>query len=205
MVKIADWVITDGARYIYRDRTGKFVPGSGQAMADIYDKKQAENILNSYIPKTLRKLFRIEKVSKEIPNTKPPSIEVVRKNTGKALETEEIQRWISKIENLNGLAGDARVRKNELVSQLSDVDKQLAVLDHYIEFTKLNAAQYCQAGVMRKERLTTRRTIKNELSVLNIILSKKINDFLSEEVMKEIKGLDNRTYTPKALGELFDF
>lgn len=173
-------------------------------MADIFTKKQADSVYQNSLPKALRTIFSIQKVNENIPNTKPPTIENIQANTEKVMETEQIQRWITKVESLNGLFTDATNRKNELLLQLSNVDKELAVLDHYVEFQKLNACQHCKSDVMRQKRLKIRRLIKNELSVLNIILSEKIGEVAVDKINRCIKGLDNRTYNPKALKELFD-
>lgn len=43
------------------------------------------------------------------------------------------------------------VRKNQLVKQLSEIDKKLSDNDHYIEFTSLNAAQGYNAYKQRRE------------------------------------------------------
>lgn len=58
---------------------------------------------------------------------------------------------------------------------------------------------------MIKERRIKRRSIKNELEVLSIILGKKISDTASDEIQKAIAGMDKRTYEPRVMTELFDF
>lgn len=55
-----------------------------------------------------------------------------------------------------------------------------------------------------KDRRIKRRTIKNELAVLDIILEKKIGESVADEIMKEISKMDNRSYRPRKLDELFD-
>ena len=58
---------------------------------------------------------------------------------------------------------------------------------------------------MIKDRRIIRRSIKNELEVLNIILGKKISETATDEIQKAISGMDKRTYEPRVLNELFDF
>ena len=74
-----------------------------------------------------------------------------------------------------------------------------------IEFVNLNAAQGYKAYKMIKDRRIIRRSIKNELDVLNIILGKKISETATDEIQKAISGMDKRTYEPRVLNELFDF
>lgn len=87
---------------------------------------------------------------------------------------------------------------------MSDVDKELSDINHYIEFCNLNAAQGYKAYKMVKERRIKRRIIKNELVIVNVILEKKISDSMTEEMEKVIHILDKCTYTPRVLSELFD-
>lgn len=152
---MANYVITDGTRWIMKDRNGKYVPTSCESFADIFSKKQAENI--------------------------------------------------QKCSFLNGLASDALRRKEELNQKLSNIDKEICDLLHYIEFCNLNAAQGYKVYKMLKERRIIRRSIKNELNVLNIILSKKISETATDEINKCVAGMDKRTYEPRVLKELFDF
>ena len=83
--------------------------------------------------------------------------------------------------------------------------QELSDIDHYIEFVNLNAAQGYKAYRMIKDRRIIRRSIKNELDVLNIILGKKISETATDEIQKAISGMDKRTYEPRVLNELFDF
>ena len=127
------------------------------------------------------------------------------KRTEKVMMSENIQKWLKKVSDLNGLATEATNRKKELVEQLSLIDQELSDVNHYIEFCNLNAAQGYKAYKMIKERRIKRRTIKNELNVLNIILGKKISETATDEIEKAVAGMDKRKYEPRIMEELFDF
>ena len=58
---------------------------------------------------------------------------------------------------------------------------------------------------MLKERRIKRRSIKNELQVVDIILGKKISETATDEIEKAISGMDKRKYEPRAMTELFDY
>lgn len=200
------YMITDGERFIYRNRKGKYVPATGEAMADIYSKRVADNIIKNQLPKALRAVFKLrrcENIEKE-GNIKPPDIEEIHNNTEKVSENENVKRWLDKLSTLNGFAEDANKRRIELLSDLSNVDKELTDISHYIEFSNLNASQGYKVYKMEKERRVRRRSIKNEILMLNIILEKKIGENATDEVRKQLEALDNRTYTPRVLSELFD-
>ena len=202
---MAQYVITDGTRWIMRDRHGRYVPTSCEALADVFSNKQATGIFQSNLSKALKSVFRVQKIDEPSKLIKQISQETAQKNTKRVSTDENIKRWIDKIDGLNGLATEALHRKDELVQQLSKVDQELSDVNHYIEFCNLNAAQGYKAYKMIKDRRIIRRSIKNELEVLNIILGKKISETATDEIQKAIAGMDQRTYEPRVLNELFDF
>lgn len=202
---MAQYVITDGTRWIMRDRHGRYVPTSCEALADVFSNKQATGIFQSNLSKALKSVFRVQKIDEPSKLIKQISQETAQKNTERVSTAENIQRWIDKIDGLNGLATEALHRKDELVQQLSKVDQELSDVNHYIEFCNLNAAQGYKAYKMIKDRRIKRRSIKNELQVVDIILSKKISETATDEIQKAIAGMDQRTYEPRVLNELFDF
>ena len=202
---MAQYVITDGTRWIMRDKHGRYVPTSCEALADVFSNKQATGIFQSNLSKALKSVFRVQKIDEPSKLIKQISQENAQKNTERVSTAENIQRWIDKIDGLNGLATEALHRKDELVQQLSKVDQELSDVNHYIEFCNLNAAQGYKAYKMIKDRRIKRRSIKNELQVVDIILSKKISETATDEIQKAIAGMDQRTYEPRVLNELFDF
>lgn len=202
---MAQYVITDGTRWIMRDKHGRYVPTSCEDLADVFSNKQATGIFQSNLSKALKSVFRVQKIDETSKLIKQISQETAQKNTERVSTAENIQRWIDKIDGLNGLATEALHRKDELVQQLSKVDQELSDVNHYIEFCNLNAAQGYKAYKMIKDRRIKRRSIKNELQVVDIILSKKISETATDEIKKAIAGMDQRTYEPRVLNELFDF
>lgn len=201
---MSQYVITDGSRFIYRNYVGKYVPTSSEAMADIFSKKQANSVFANQLPKALKSVFYVERHDIPPEQVKQVTNEEIQQNIANTDVSENIQKWLDKISELNGLINDATKRKDELNQQLSDVDKELSDIMHYIEFCNLNASQGYKAYKMVKDRRIKRRSIKNELVVVDAILDKKISDQIVGEMKKIIHSLDNRTYTPRVLNELFD-
>ena len=200
---MSQYIITDGSRFIYRNHANKYVPTPSEAMADIYTKKQAENIYNRSLPKALKSVFHLEKY-----DTPPQGIKqinpLIPHNTKITVHSDNVECWIDKISTLNGLADEALHRKDELTQQLSTVDQELSDIFHYIEFCNLNAAQGYKAYKLIKDRRIKRRTIKNELEVVTAILNKKIGDSIEDEISKLVDDLETRKYEPRILKELFD-
>ena len=202
---MAQYVITDGTRWIMRDRKGNYVPTSCEVLAGVYSNKQANSIFQNSLSKALKSCFHLQKIDKPPELVKQITQEEVKENTETPSRSENIQYWVDKVSDLNGLASEALHRKDILLNQLSKVDQELSDINHYIEFCNLNAAQGYKAYKMIKDRRIIRRSIKNELDVLNIILSKKISETATDEIHKAITGMDNRKYEPRVLNELFDF
>ena len=202
---MSQYVITDGSRWITKNRNGKYVPTTCEALADTFGNKEANSVYNNNLSKALKSCFHVEKTDKPPELIKQITQEKVNENTETPSNSENIQYWIDKISDLNGLASEALHRKDNLLSQLSKIDQELSDIDHYIEFVNLNAAQGYKAYRMIKDRRIIRRSIKNELDVLNIILGKKISETATDEIQKAIYGMDKRTYEPRVLNELFDF
>ena len=48
---MAEYVITDGSRFIYKNHKNKYVPIGNEVMADKFSKKQADGVLNNSLPK----------------------------------------------------------------------------------------------------------------------------------------------------------
>ena len=205
VIKLSQYVITDGTRWIMRDRKGKYVPTSCEVLADVYSNKQANSIFQNSLSKALKSCFHLQKIDKPPELVKQITQEEVKENTETPSRSENIQYWVDKVSDLNGLASEALHRKDSLLNQLSKVDQELSDINHYIEFCNLNAAQGYKAYKMIKDRRIIRRSIKNELDVLNIILGKKISETATDEIHKAITGMDNRKYEPRVLNELFDF
>lgn len=204
MITLAQYVITDGSRWIMRNRNGKYVPTSCEALADTFSNKAANNLYNNSLPKALKSVFYIQKIDTPPDNVKQITQSEVENNTEKVMVAENIQKWINKITDLNGLATDALHRKEELCEELNFVDRELSDINHYIEFCNLNAAQGWKAYKMIKERRIKRRSIKNEIQILNIILDKKISDTVTNEILESMSKMDKRTYEPRVMNELFD-
>ena len=202
---MANYVITDGTRWIMKDRNGKYVPTSCESFADIFSKKQAENIYKSSLTKALRGVFHVEKTSEEVPAQVKPVTDKDIEETGKVMVSEDIKYWLDKATDMSNIANEAINRKRKLCQELSLVDKELCDILHYIEFCNLNAAQGYKAYKMVKERRTLRRKIKDEISILDSILDQKVSQTTKNTIQKTAENMDKRTYEPRVLKELFDF
>lgn len=207
MFCLAEYVITDGSRFIYKNHKNKYVPIGNEALADKFSKKQADGVLNNSLPKALKSVFYVQKVDEE--ELKKKQIKQVNEkdlenNTEKVMLSENIQIWLDKLSSLNGLVKEASVRKEVLEKQLKNLEDEKIDIEHYIEFSSLNAAQGCNASKELKQCRIKRRHVKNEIFVLDMILKHDMSDSVIEEIIEKVQSMDKRTYKPRVRTDLFD-
>lgn len=111
---MANYDITDGTRWIMKDRNGNYVPTSFESFADIFSKKQAENIYKSSLTKALRGVFHVEKTSEEVPAQVKPVTDKDIEETGKVMVSEDIKYWLDKATDMSNIANEAINRKRKL-------------------------------------------------------------------------------------------
>ena len=97
-----------------------------------------------------------------------------------------------------------RERKKVLFTQLGTVDQEICDIEHYIEFSELNASQGYNTYRMIKERRIRRREIKNEIDLISSVLLNKPEDKLMTVMLRTTRKIDRQTYTPRVMAELFN-
>lgn len=200
-----NWIITDGEHFVYKNFKGKYVYAKGESMAEQFTKSQAEGILKHSLHKSLRSRFHVERVRDKNAIIKPITVEDFNNGFEKVMSKDYTQEWLDKLESLNGILEEAKERKSLLLDQLSRIDRALNALDHFSESAKVNACQGWYYWNLLSKGNKKRRSIKNELAVIDFIIQSQVGKRASEEVKQRISGLDKRQYSPKELADLFDF
>lgn len=196
-----DYVIVNPQKTLYiRTEGGQPVTCSKQNRQR-FEYSKACNIL-AHLPKKLHKFhFRVEAIP-EI-GVSPPSASSHIKHeqpTPKYIKTpyvvpNEVQGWLDRVKECNGLAKDAASRKSELLSQLSNVDKELSNCLHEIELTgNMNACDGYKEYKRAKTILKRRRIIKDELSVVDSILTSNLQSMATDRIQKVVNGLGKRRF-----------
>lgn len=210
------YVITDGhGSYIRKDEfSGKYVPVRNASFAERFEQRcKAANVLKNAIGKNIRSKYKVVDIEEETVPISPTVREVNSSNNKdqvvKTIASEEpaesqTEKWVSGAETLTEFVMDAEKRKEELVGLLSEVDKEISDINHYIEFGKFNAYQGWLAFTMLQNRLRKRRKIKDELSVINQLGECKITSDMMIDIKNAIAELGNRKYAPRVLTQLFD-
>ena len=181
---MALYVITDGNKnYIRRDIDGKYVAARSRALADEFlEKWKAEKVLKNNLTPKKRKLYRVVEEDVGFTVVKNPEQEHVEKpkeerKPEQLILSPQIEELRKKIEGVKKFIDDAENRRSELSDLLSNTDKEITDIQHYIEFSDINGEDITSTYNMLKTRLKNRRTV--------------------------ISDLDNKTYVPRVLTSLF--
>lgn len=94
-------------------------------------------------------------------------------------------------------------RMSYLSSRLSILDKTITDIEHACEFYKLNVVQGYKLYKLMHENMNIRRQVKDEISKIQYIENSKLSVQSLNNLIKSIKGLDNRKYEPRVLEEIF--
>lgn len=207
---MALYVITDGNKnYIRRDIDGKYVAARSRALADEFlEKWKAEKVLKNNLTPKKRKLYRVVEEDVGFTVVKKPEQDQAEKpkeerKPEQLILSPQIEELRKKIEGVKKFIDDAENRRSELSDLLSNTDKEITDIQHYIEFSDIDGEDITSTYNMLKTRLKNRRQIKNELSVLRQLADCKMDASMFGDLLTVISDLDNKTYVPRVLTSLF--
>lgn len=207
---MALYVITDGNKnYIRRDIDGKYVDARSRALADEFlEKWKAEKVLKNNLTPKKRKFYRVVEEDVGFTVIKKPEQDQTE-NPKEERKSEQltispkIKELREKIEGVKKFIDDAESRRSELSDLLSNTDKEITDIQHYIEFSDIDGDDIISTYDMLKTRLKNRRQIKNELSILRQLAECKMDASMFGDLLTVISDLDNKTYVPRVLTSLF--
>ena len=199
------YVLTNGeGSYITLDKGGnKYVPiRSSNAAHKFPDLKRAMNVLNNSITSSIRSHYmpeyhKTEEIVEKIEKERQDEI------CFREIESSEIADWQKRIIQLLDLFGGTDNRSSELSEKLSDVDKKIVDVEHYIEFGKFNAYQGWICFKMLQNLLQQRRQYKNEMQLITKMKESKISGNSIKALFEGVKEIQNKLYTPRKFPELF--
>lgn len=204
------YVITNGEKYIKSNFNGKTTQTTNITMADVFDtKQQAMNFLKNSICKAWQRKYYVAEYEngQVIQCTVPKSPKTVRSTTDEVFEIDNcllgISDWEARLNGMQDIFNDAVKRGNMLSQELSDIEAKIVDLEHYMEFSKLNAMQGFKAYSALRKVLKRRRAIKNEQKLVSVINRNCNCSDGIDEILKALDGLKHQKYQPRALPELF--
>lgn len=206
------YIITNGKISICLDEKGRPITCSKKE-AHSFSKEKAENILKN-LPSALKNFhFKIKCVSfGENKNTGGKQGEKVQSENRKVDKTvlygedyepcEEVKEWIELSKSCDVLFRDARKRRSELHKKLSNVDKELSNAMHEIELEKWKSGSDGYKEYKKvKEVLLKRRKIKDELLVVQSIITNTKGSINYKSIEETFKMLSSRHFTMRIIEE----
>lgn len=206
---MAYYVITDGnGNYIRHDvGTGKYVPIRSLKGAKQFDNiLKANAVLKNSISSSIRSFYEVRLVdtSYQVDKITPESENKQSEIIFREVEDDNIQDWLSKINIIRDTLSGSGQRENELQEKLSEIDKEIVDINHYIEFGNYNACQGWRCFKMLQQLLRQRRKYKNELSVIQMIKACNFDPDAVSRLSDKISESTKKTYMPRAFPELFN-
>lgn len=201
--------------YIGTDKTFIRVDKNGQAIATMNfadakffsNKQKASQFLVS-LPRKLYDISTKWEVREHCPlpeskPLKPQQIENPQapKNENKfniAVDVPNVD-YVTLLESVSILKENKKGCLTSLNGKLSDISQEIVDLEHYIEFSKLNACEAYYAYKMLQDTLKERRKIKDSITATQSLYENCNVDKLSSCN----NYLHNRTYYPRKLTSLF--
>lgn len=207
------YILSDGNKsYLKHDIvSGRYVPVHNQSLAETFTQRnKAQHVLEHTVSKKMRKRYKVIEL-----DANPDDILPVKRNkiSREDLIKSIIEEPINELE-LNSLCSNINSvieflqyvskRKEELITEMSNVDKELEDIKHYIEFNNFNVYSGWLALSMQKQRLNKRRRIQTELRILLNIDETALNETMLKTAQTAIEKSSHKEYSPRILPELFD-
>ncbi len=188
------------AQYVLTD--GKFYIG--------YDRSLRKNIVvDDYAYSVKHKYVRIVSILEGLGE------DILSMSDWKISSTAEIECNLSPVKNLDidSLMESENLfdigsivlskRKIYLELELAKIEREVTDIYHAMEFYNYGVCNGFKMYKLMQERLIQRRKIKDEMIKIDYMLSGIFEELSAEQIIENIKGMDNRKYTPRVLKELF--
>lgn len=115
--------------------------------------------------------------------------------------------WEEILSNLCYMSSHMSEYQANLNQMLSDVDKEICDLMHYLEFTDLTDNEMLKVAEMLKERRCHRRQIKDEMEKTALMCDTFLDGAFVIKVQQSLDVMErmkSRQYTPRRLNDLFE-
>lgn len=110
---------------------------------------------------------------------------------------------LSEVQYISDYATKAQAKLEQLIRNLSNVDKACIDLDHYMELNNLSASEGFKVYKTKQKILKIRRKIKNEIFAYQQILA-PLKQYTNGHVERSIAGLKTQEYSPRIMNKLFN-
>lgn len=191
-----DYVITNGKSYIAIGKASQFFKVEDIKAAHIFnDSQKCKNILNNQL-RMEKHLWHYEKVNLNRMGTGQMKV-----YPGRPVEKTSTD---DNFDSIKEIVSELDGKYIQLKSELDMVSKEITDIYHAIEFYDLDTPKGYQVYKMLQERLRKRRNIKDEIYKIEVIRDSKIGKKSIGKAESKLNHMEQRSYVPRVLQELFD-
>lgn len=110
---------------------------------------------------------------------------------------------LDKVKEISTFTKEIEERRLYLMEMVHNIDLEIVDIEHAAEFYILNASQGYKLYKMLHDARIQRRSYKDELEKINLLLGTSIRSTNMENLHKSIVRMEHRQYTPRVNKELF--
>lgn len=193
-----DYIIKIGKNYIGYDAAGRYGEVDSIDRAIRGELHRLSNIVNNSISPNKRSKCKV--VAFNSVKSEPAVVDTPKHVAEVHAESlfDSVFEDLKKIDLVN-----FHKEHSELSKKMSRIDQEVSDIQHYIEFSKLNAVEGYKAFKLLQDKLLERRVIKDDLAKFQILASAKVSDIYDGTLENRIDEFYSRDYTPRVLKELF--
>lgn len=174
--------ITDGSNFLIR-KNGKHQIGTEKESIVFFKNKiVAEKVLNNSVSPKYRKNFYI--TQKEQTHFRAAEFDI----------SDGVQSYLDYILEFDNILNNINNDKLRVQKEISDIDKEISVIEHYIEFNNFSASEGYKLSHALKVCRINRRKLKNELLLIDKIKSCGYRPEYYQELTSYIKTLKTQSY-----------
>lgn len=189
------------------NNANKLVIVSNESLATKFTLTKANNLIQNCVKPMMRYQYILKEVPADEKQVTDDYAELSQMDYKRTRFDEMDTEWNDYVEDVISFGSQLRQYAANLNIMLSEVDKEICDIMHFIEFNSLDAAKGYRIYRMLHDCRLRRRKIKDEKAKTEEAIKVFADCEWLEKTKKcliQMKTLDNRTYTPRILTELFE-
>lgn len=203
------YYITDTyGTYYSVNSMNKLVAMNHKDLATKFTYSKANAVLQKTVKPSNRYQYILVEAGESISSLPDREIRVVTEEDFRETRFDSLDTdWLGYLEDMLSFVSQLQQYRNNLNYLLSEVDKEICDIMHYIEFNCLDAAKGYKVYKMLRECRLRRRKIKDEEYKVTVAIQALSEPELPEKLKSaicQIRGMERRQYKPRVLEELFE-
>lgn len=206
------WVISNGKNYLNKNSIGALTPTKDASKAERFEDQSLAERFRKNLPKSLRNLnyvtmfvpFETEEEDRLVMETNT-TVSLMKTTDDLSIDPAilELDTFVENISEFQKFVETASKQKSILEEGIKRVEAEILDIEHAIEFSHCNVVGGYQWYKMLQEARQRRRTYKNAVMRIEILMDANPMPIVETNLVNRIKGTGNLKYAPRALPHLF--